>query len=300
MSDTTRVAFIGLGSMGSAIAANIQKSGAALTVYNRTAARAQPLVDQGATLASSPAAAAHNADVVFTMLSDDAATESVVFGDDGFLATLPRDAVHVAMSTISVPLSQRLTQAHADAGQHFVAAPVLGRPDMAALGKLFVVASGKPAIRDRVRPLLECVGQRVFDVAETPSQSTLLKLIANFMITTVIESLSEATALARKNDLAPEMLLDVLTNSIFSAPVYKTYGSIIAAENFSPAGFGLPLGQKDNRLLLQAAEASGVPVPLASLVRDRFLSARAQGMSDLDWSAIALLSLADAGIERKK
>jgi len=198
-----------------------------------------------------------------------------------------------------VAMSKRLSEAHEAAGQLFVASPVLGRPEMAAIGKLFVVAAGPQAARDRVRPLLERVGQRVFDVADAATSASLLKLIANFMITTVIESLSEASALAQKNDLDPAIVLDVLTNTLFSAPIYKTYGGLIVEQKFEPAGFTVPLGQKDNRLVMQAAEASAVPMPMASLVRDRMLAARAKGWDHLDWSAMSLLALADAGIPPK-
>lgn len=296
MTDPLRIAFIGLGQMGSAIAANILKAGYPLTVYNRTAERAADLVKQGAVLADSPAAAAQHADVVFTMLSDDAATEAVVWGENGILSALPKEAIHLAMSTISVSLSEKLSGAHSAAGQHFIASPVLGRPEMAALGKLFIVAAGPQAARDRVRPLLQQLGQQVFDVADNAAASSLLKLIANFMITTVIESLSEASALAQKNGLDPATLLEVLTGSLFNAPIYKTYGGLIVDQKFEPAGFTVPLGQKDNRLVLQAAEQSQVPMPMASLIRDRMLAARAKGWDHLDWSATSLLALEDAGI----
>ena len=219
------------------------------------------------------------------MLSDDAATEAVVFGEQGILAGLAKGGIHIAMSTISEALSARLTVAHQEAGHYFVAAPVLGRPDAAAAGKLFVAVAGPSAAIERVRPVLEKIGQRITVVGETPAQGHLLKLIANFMISSVLESLGESTALAQKGGIAPEAMMDFLTNSIFSAPLYKTYGPIIANQTFVPVGFALPLGQKDNRLVLQSAETHQVPMPFASVVRDRFLSARAQGYDDLDWSA---------------
>jgi len=296
MSQDLRIAFIGLGAMGSGIARNLLAAGYALTVYNRSSARAQPLVEAGAKLALSPAAAAAEADLVFSMLADDAATENVVFGADGLLAGLSAKAIHVGMSTISEALSERLTEAHRAAGQYFVAAPVLGRPDAAAAAKLFIAVAGDPAALARVTPVLAHLGQRVSVIGDLPKQAHLLKLTANFMISAVLESLGEATALAAKGGIAPALLVDFLTNSIFAAPVYKTYGSLIAEQRFSPPGFALPLGQKDNRLVLQAAEAHQVPMPLASLVRDRFLAARAQGYEDLDWSAMARLALTDAGL----
>ncbi|MEJ0045625.1 MAG: NAD(P)-dependent oxidoreductase [Rhodospirillales bacterium] len=224
------------------------------------------------------------------MLADDPATEAVVFGDQGLLAGLKPGAIHLAMSTISEALSQRLTEAHQEAGQHFVAAPVLGRPDAAAAAKLAIAVAGAPAAVATVVPVLEKLGQRVTVVGELPKQAHLLKLIANFMISAVLESLGEATALASKGGVAPETMLDFLTNSIFAAPVYKNYGALIAKQSFTPVSFALPLGQKDNRLVLQSAETHQVPMPLASLVRDRFLAARAKGYDGLDWSSIGRLA----------
>lgn len=297
MTDKLKIAFIGLGAMGSGIAMNIAKAGFALRVFNRTAARAEPLAQAGATVGASPADAARDADIVITMLADDAATEKVVWGEHGILAAMRPGAIHLAMSTISVALSERLTGAHREAGQDFVAAPVLGRPDAAAQGKLFVALAGAPAARDRVRPVLDSTAQSVTEVDEVPAQATLLKLIANFMISTVIESVAEANALATKRGLDPQAMLAFLTGSIFGAPVYKNYGAMITQRKFEPAGFALPLGQKDNRLVLQAAETAHVPMPFATLIRDRYLTARALGWDRRDWSAISEVALRDAGIE---
>ncbi len=296
MAHDLRIAFIGLGAMGSGIARNLLAAGYPLTVYNRSAARAQALVEAGAVLAASPAQAAREADLVFTMLADDAATEAVVFGSDGVLAGLAPGAIHVAMSTISIALSERLTDAHRAAGQYFVASPVMGRPDAAAAAKLFIAVAGDPAAVQKLTPVLAHLGQRVTVIGDEPKQAHLLKLTANFLITTVLESLGEATALAAKGGLPPETLMDFLTNSIFAAPVYKIYGTLIAEQRFNPPGFALPLAQKDNRLVLQAAESHRVPMPLASLVRDRFLAACAQGYEDMDCSAISRLALTDAGL----
>jgi 3-hydroxyisobutyrate dehydrogenase-like beta-hydroxyacid dehydrogenase len=296
MENDLRISVIGLGAMGTPIAKNILAAGYPLTVYNRSPRRAEALVAAGASAAASPLAAARAADVIITMLADDPATESVVFGEDGVIAGLKKGGIHIAMSTISEALSSRLTAAHHAAGQSFVAAPVLGRPDAAAAGKLFVAVAGSSAALQLVIPVLEKVGQRVTVVGENPAQGHLLKLIANFMISSVLESLGEGTALAQKGGIAPEVMLDFLTHSIFSAPVYKNYGTLIAKQTFKPVGFALPLGQKDNRLVLQSAETHQVPMPFASIVRDRFLSARAQGYDDLDWAAIARLSLTDAGM----
>jgi len=297
MTDKLKIGFIGLGAMGSGIAKNIAKAGFDLRVFNRTAARTAPLAEAGAKVAACPADAAREADIVVTMLADDAATEHVVWGQDGLLSALKPGGIHVAMSTISVALSNRLTEAHRQAEQHFVAAPVLGRPDAAAQAKLFIALAGERAALDRVRPVLESTSQRISEIAEIPAQATVLKLIANFLISTVIESVAEANALALRSGLDPQAMLDFLTSSIFSAPVYKNYGAMITQRNFEPVGFALPLGQKDNRLVLQAAEATHVPMPFATLIRDRFLTARAMNWDHRDWSAVAEVALRDAGVD---
>lgn len=293
MSQQHVIGFVGLGAMGSAIAANLLKAHHRLAVYNRSPDKAQSLVAAGATLADSPASAARNATAVISMLADDAATEAVVFGPHGLLAGLPKGGVHVSMSTISVALSKKLEAAHADAGQYFVAAPVLGRPDAAAAAKLFIALAGAPEARAIVKPLLEHVGQRVTEVGDDASSAHLLKLIANFMIASAIETLGEATALARKGDLDLAAMLDFLTNATFAAPVYKIYGPLIAEARYEPAGFKLPLGQKDNRLVLEAAQAHGVKLPIAELSRERFIKARELGWDERDWSSVAALAAND-------
>jgi 3-hydroxyisobutyrate dehydrogenase-like beta-hydroxyacid dehydrogenase len=291
-----RAGFIGLGHMGSAMAANLLKAGHVVTVYNRTRAKAEMLTTSGASIADSPAGAC-GGDVVFTMLADDAAVEGVVFGDAGVLANLARGAIHVSSSTISVALSKRLSSAHAAAGQRYVAAPVFGRPDVAAAGQLYVVAAGAPDALQETALLLDAVGQKTFIVSEKPEAANLVKLTGNFLIAAVIESLGEAMALVDKAGISKRQYLDVLTSTLFSAPVYKTYGGLIADGRFEPAGFAAPLGLKDLRLTLSAAEDLRVPLPIASLLRDRFLSLLAQGGEKLDWSAIGKLSARDAGAE---
>ena len=203
-------------------------------------------------------------------------------------------AVHVSSSTISVGLARRLAEAHADAGQRFVSAPVFGRPDAAAAAKLFVVAAGPPDALRVVEPLLEAIGQRTFVVSEAPEAANLVKLSGNFLIGSVIESLGEAMALVAKGGVDKHQYLEILTSTLFSAPVYKTYGTLIADESFEPAGFAVPLGHKDIRLVLTAAEELRVPLPIASLLRDRFLTLLANGGEHLDWSAVGSLAARDA------
>jgi 3-hydroxyisobutyrate dehydrogenase-like beta-hydroxyacid dehydrogenase len=293
-----RVGFIGLGRMGAGMAANLLKAGHEVTVYNRTPDKVQPLVEQGAVAAAQVAGACHG-DVVITMLANDEAVEAVVYGDQGILTSLGKGATHISASTISVALSERLTASHAAAGQRFVAAPVFGRPEAAAAGQLFVVAAGEPGMVAAVGPIFDAVGQRTFVVSDVPKAANLVKLSGNFLIASVIESLGEAMALVGKGGVDLRQYLDILTSTLFGAPVYKTYGGLIADRKFEPAGFAAPLGQKDIRLALAAAEELRVPMPLASLLRDRFLTLLAQGGENLDWSAIGGLAAKDAGLAVK-
>jgi 3-hydroxyisobutyrate dehydrogenase-like beta-hydroxyacid dehydrogenase len=289
-----KVGFIGLGHMGAGMAASLLKAGHDVTVYNRTRTKVDALVARGAKAASSVSNACRG-DAVITMLADDDAVERVVFGDAGIIGSLPAGAIHISSSTISVALSGRLTAAHANAGQRFVAAPVFGRPDVAAAGQLFVVAAGAPDAVKAAASLFDAIGQKTFVVSETPKAGNLVKLSGNFLIASVIEAVGEAMALIGKAGVDRRKYLDILTSTLFDAPIYKTYGGLIADGNFEPAGFAVPLGQKDIRLTLAAAEDLRVPMPLASLLRDRFLTLLAHGGDKLDWSAIGQLAAKDAG-----
>jgi len=293
-----KIGFIGLGQMGAGMAANLLKAGHEVAVYNRTAGKAEALVRLGAQAQRSVAAVCA-ADAVITMLSDDDALESIVFGIDGVLDSLGKGAAHISSSTISVALSKRLAAAHAAAGQHFLAAPVFGRPEAAATGKLFVVVGGPAELVDTYMPLFKALGQKTFVMSAKPADANLVKLSGNFLIAAVIESLGEALALIGKGGIDQRKYLDLLTSTLFDAPVYKTYGRLIVERRFEPAGFAAPLGQKDIRLTLAAAETLQVPLPLASLLRDRFLSLLAHGGGALDWSAIGQLAARDSGLEEK-
>jgi 3-hydroxyisobutyrate dehydrogenase-like beta-hydroxyacid dehydrogenase len=289
-----KIGFIGLGNMGSGMAANLLKAGHEVTAYNRSQDKVDALVGRGARPARSVADACRG-DAVVTMLADDAAVEAVTFDDDGILAALPAGATHISSSTISVALAERLTAAHAGAGQQFVSAPVFGRPEAASAAKLFVVVAGEPAAAQACSPVFDAIAQRTFVVSAEPKAANLVKLSGNFLIASVIESLGEAMALVGKAGVDKHQYLDILTSTLFGAPIYQTYGGLIASGSFEPAGFAAPLGQKDVRLVLAAAEDLGVPLPIASLLRDRFLTLLANGGAHLDWSAIAALAVADAG-----
>src|SRR5437016_5375073 len=293
-----KVAFIGLGNMGLPMARNLIKAGHTLTVYNRTRSRAEALQAEGAKVANTPVEAAANAEALITMLADDAVLQAVMFAPGNAIQALRASAVHISMSTISVALSRRLVEAHREKHQHYVVATVFGRPDAAAAAKLFIVAAG-PAEQIRFcQPLFDALGQKTFVAGDDPPAANLIKLAGNFLITMVIEGLAESFALVRKHGLDPNAFLEILTGSLFSAPVYRNYGNLIAADKFEPAGFKLPLGLKDNRLVLAAAEEATVPMPMASLIHDRFVAALARGLGESDWAAIARISYENAGLQK--
>ncbi|MEZ0357003.1 NAD(P)-dependent oxidoreductase [Mycobacterium sp. SA01] len=288
-----RIGVIGLGNMGAGMAANLIKAGHDVTVYNRSRAKVDELAAVGARPADSVSDACRG-EVVLTMLANDDAVTAVTFGDDGIIGSAGPDTVHISSSTISVALSKRLAEAHAAAGQEFVSAPVFGRPEAAAAAALFVVTAGPSDTVGAMTPVFDAIGQRTFVVSEDPSAANLVKLSGNFLIGSVIESLGEAMALVDRGGVDKHQYLDILTSTLFSAPVYKTYGGLIAGEQFEPAGFAAPLGHKDIGLVLAAAEELRVPLPIASLLRDRFLRLLAAGGDHLDWSAVGSLAARDA------
>jgi 3-hydroxyisobutyrate dehydrogenase-like beta-hydroxyacid dehydrogenase len=289
-----RIGFIGLGRMGEAMAGRLLAAGHAVTVFNRTASKARPLEVQGARVAASVAEAAR-ADVVITMLADDSAVERVALDRDGLVASLAEGAVHVSMSTIGISLADRLSAAHAAAGQRFVSAPVFGRPDAAAAARLYILTAGAPDAVAECLPLFEAMGQRVFPMGDVPRTANLVKLATNFLIMSVIESVGEAMALVGKQGVDRADYLEFLTSTLFDAPVYRTYGGLVAGGDFTNVGFAAPLGLKDVRLALAAGDELRVPMPLASLLRDRFLTLLAMGGEGLDWAAIGALAARDSG-----
>jgi 3-hydroxyisobutyrate dehydrogenase-like beta-hydroxyacid dehydrogenase len=289
-----KIGFIGLGRMGSAMAANLVRAGHEVTVFNRTPGRSSPLIALGAHETATLAGACRG-EVVITMLADDEAASQIALGADGIAANLSKGAIHLSMSTISVAMSKRLAQAHAQSGQRYVAAPVFGRPDMAAAAKLFIVAAGDPGTIDTCRPVFDALGQKTSTIGTEPSAANLVKLTANFLQAAVIESLGEAIALIGKAGIDRRAYVELLTSTIFTAPAYKIFGPLIADGTFGTAAFAAPLGYKDIRLALTEAETLRVPMPLASLLHDRFLRLFAQGGENLDWSAIGGLATEDAG-----
>ena len=276
------------------MAANLVKAGHDVTVFNRSPEKRRALVELGAHEAARVADACRG-DAVITMLADDTAVAQVALADDGIVGELRRGALHISMSTISVALSKKLAQAHAEAGQRFVAAPVFGRPDAAAAAKLFIVAAGDPTAVEASKPLFDALGQKTVSISAEPAAANLVKLSGNFLLAAAIEALGEAIALVGKAGVDRRTYVDLLTSTIFPAPAYKTYGGLIADGKFQPAAFTVPLGYKDVRLALAAAETLQVPMPLGSLLHDRFLRLLAQGGERLDWAAIGGLAAQDAG-----
>ena len=292
------VGFIGLGNMGSGMASNLIKAGHTVTAWNRSPAPIEALARDGARAARSPAEA-FDADAVITMLGTDQAVREVILGP-GLLAGARPGLVHIVSSTISVAFAQELEAAHEQAGVGYVAAPVLGRPDVAAAGGLNILAAGRPAAVDRAQPLLQALGRKIWPIGERPHLANLAKLACNFSLAAAIETMAEAFALARAYDLDPKVLMELMTGSLFAAPAYQTYGPMLVEQRFEPANFKLPLGLKDIRLALEAGEAVGAPLPFASVLRDAFVDAIGHGDGDKDWSAIAAVAARRAGLDTKR
>ena len=281
--------------MGSHMARNLIRARHEVTVYNRTREKAQILATEGARIADSPADACCDTEVVMTMLSDDHAAEEIVFGDNGILGALQQGCVHVSHSTISTTMARRLSTEHARRGQGYLSVPVFGRPEAAAEKKLVVLVAGANELIDRCRPLFDAIGRVTFVVGSEPWQANATKVCGNFMIISMIESFSEVFTALRKAGVAPQLFVDVMS-ALFQSPVYASYGRIMAAEQFEPAGFALRLGLKDVRLALQVADECSSPMPIASVIRDHMLDALAHGQGDMDWSSIAKVAGRHAGL----
>jgi 3-hydroxyisobutyrate dehydrogenase-like beta-hydroxyacid dehydrogenase len=289
-----KIGFIGLGHMGSGIAANLLKAGHELTVWNRSSAPAEALGEKGAHVAHAPEEALQG-DILFSMLATDSAVREV--GLDGpLLEHAKTGLVHVNLATISIDFARHLAQAHDEKGLGYVAAPVFGRPDVAAAGQLTIIAAGASASVAKVRPVLEQVSRRLAVAGEAPEQANLFKVAGNFMLAVAIESMGEAFALVRKGGVDAQLFQDVLSQSLFACPVYQGYGNAIVNAKFEPAGFSVKLGMKDVRLALDAARELSVPLPLASLVHDHFIEATVAGLGDKDWASLGGLLASKAGL----
>ncbi|QRP62773.1 NAD(P)-dependent oxidoreductase [Rhodanobacter sp. FDAARGOS 1247] len=292
-----KVGFIGLGAMGSAMASNLIAAGHSVTVWNRSEAACAPLASLGAKVASTPDRAAQG-DVLCSMLANDQAVREV-FLEHALLDAMDRGMVHVNHATISVALAQELAQAHEERGLAYVAAPVFGRPDMAAAAKLNILAAGPTAAIEKVQPLLQAMGSKVWPMGDAPERANVAKIAGNFMLASAIESMAEATALTRAYGVGAADFLEVMTHTLFAAPAYQGYGQLIAEQRFKPAGFALPLGYKDVGLALAAGDAARVPLPFAGVLRDSLLEALAAGDEELDWSALALVAARRAHLDER-
>ena len=290
-----KVAFLGLGDMGLAMADNLRRAGHELSVYNRTPGRAAAL--SGVRVAASPRDAAAGSEALISMLADDAAVEQVILGDQGAVHGLAHGAIHAGMSTIGHALSRRLTSEHAARGQRYVGAPVFGRPDAARAAKLWIVAAGPGEAIDRCQPLFQAMGQGVEVVGDDPVRATVVKIAGNFLLAAAIEAMGEAFALVRKHGVEPARFLEIVNGRLLRSPVYENYGKIIAEQRFDPPGFRLRHGLKDARLALAAGDDVAAPLPIASLARDHYLTAMARGWGDLDWAALARVSAVAAGLD---
>ncbi|MFN7997463.1 MAG: NAD(P)-dependent oxidoreductase [Bryobacteraceae bacterium] len=288
-----KIAFIGTGNMGLPMARNLLRAGYTVTAYNRTPAHAEPLAKEGAVISHSLTEAVQGVEAVLTMLADDHAVEQMV---EGFAPALPQGATHISMSTISVALSQKLAGLHEERRQGYLAAPVFGRPEAAAAANLWVVAAGPADLMDRFMPLFEKLSRGHSVVSDEPWLANTVKLAGNFLIAAMLESLGEAFALVRKSGVDAAQFLEIVNSALFQSPIYGNYGNIIAKQKFEPAGFKLRLGFKDLRLAQEAAQNAAVPMPVAGILRDRYLDAIANGESEIDWSAIARLAARAAGL----
>jgi 3-hydroxyisobutyrate dehydrogenase-like beta-hydroxyacid dehydrogenase len=295
MSET--LGFIGLGNMGEPIASNLMQAGYGLRVYNRTSSKAADLIAKGAALAKTPSEVATPGGIVFTMLADDKAVEAVCLPAGSFIQRLGPGGIHVSLRTISPATALRLAEQHKKHQVEYIASPVFGRPEAAAAKRLWVCVSGAAEAKQRVQPLLASIGQGIFDFGEGPGAANIAKLCGNFLIASAIEALAEALTLARKNGVDPRAVADMIGKTLFACPAYQGYGKLIAEQKFEPAGFRLALGLKDINLTLQTAESSAVPMPLASLLHDRWISAIANGRGNMDWTAVALGVAEDAGFK---
>jgi 3-hydroxyisobutyrate dehydrogenase-like beta-hydroxyacid dehydrogenase len=288
------IGFIGLGHMGKAIAANLIRAGHSVRVWNRSPEPMSELVAKGARAAAKPTEVV-SADLLMTMLAHDQAVRDVMF-DRGVLAAAQPGLIHLNLATVSVAFAAELANAHQERGVSYIAAPVFGRPEVAAEGKLNIVVAGDAAAIAKAQPALAAIGQKTWPVGERPERANAVKVAGNFMLASAIEAMGEAVALTRAHGVAAAQFLDILTNTLFAAPAYKGYGAMIAAEKYQPAGFPMPLALKDIRLALSAAEAHNVPMPFASVLRDNLLEAIATGGGDQDWSGLAQLAARRAGL----
>jgi 3-hydroxyisobutyrate dehydrogenase-like beta-hydroxyacid dehydrogenase len=291
-----KIGFLGLGKMGSAMARRLLAAGHEITVWNRTHTASEALAAEGAIAAATIAEAARGKDAVVSMLFDDAANEEVLLGPEGVLSGMDAGALHIACSTISVALSERFAREHASRGQEYVAAPVFGRPNVAVEGKLWIVVAGADAAIAKSRPVLEPLSRGISVAGVRPAQAHAVKLAGNFLITMMIQSLSEAVVFARASGLDPAMLLETVNSALFQSPFYAAYSKVMLDPPAQP-GATVTLGVKDLKLFLEAAEGGGVHLTIAERMEGRFAEAIAAGLENADWAS-GMLTAADQAAHR--
>ena len=293
------IGFVGLGQMGTAMAANLASAGRRVIAYVRRPAQQGKLAALGL-MPTTNIADLFDCEIVISMLPDDTAVREIVFGReavglDGLAQGLRPGAIHLSMSTISTAAASELASEHALNGQGYVAAPVFGNPDAAKALQLYIVAAGAPADVERCRPLFDNLGQQTFVVGSDPAEANLIKLLGNMMTATALEMLGEIVAVFRKRGLDAAPFLNILTSTMFGGRAHKIYSAKILAERYAP-GFRLPLALKDVRLALAEADSVGVPMPSVEVVRDRMTTGIARGYGDLDWTALGLIAAEEAGL----
>jgi len=289
-----RVGFLGLGTMGHLMAMNLHVAGVDLAVWNRSVDRTAAFHALGVTVADNPRAAVTGADVVISMLADDASTHDVLIAG-GALDGVSSGAVHVNMATVSVAFAREMAAVHAARGVDYVAAPVLGRPNVAETGNLTILAAGDAQAIAAAQPLFDVLGARTWRFGDRPEQANVTKLAANFMIGCAIEAMSEASLLVDGFEVPAASFLEMMTTAIFPVPAYQGYGAAIASSTFLPAGFKFSLAAKDQRLAMAAGEEAGVPMSFASVLNDNYRDGIAHGDGDLDWGALSRVARRRAG-----
>lgn len=290
-----KIGFIGLGEMGRPMAANQLKAGHELTVWNRSAERALPLVDAGARLAASAADVAADVDAILLMLADDHALRAVM--DGGLLAALKPSVLVVNHSTVSVAYARELSAAVTGCGARYVAAPVFGRPPVAAAGQLNIVVAADAASIAAAQPALDAMAKKCWDFGAEPSLANVVKIAGNLMIASAIQSMAEASALVRAYGVDAADFIGLMTQTLFASPVYSGYGGMIAERRYEPAGFKASLGLKDVELGLGAAGSAQVPLPIAAVIRDALLDAIAHGAQDQDWAVLGEVAARRANLD---
>ena len=284
-----KTGFIGLGSLGTPIAINLKESGHEIYVYNRTASKTAPLASAGAVVCKTIAELAKECTIVFTIVSDDAALKSVCEADEGLIKNLLPGSIHISMSTILPQTAAELAAAHAINGQHYLAAPVFGRPEAAAAKKLNFVISGDEGIRNKIEPLLkDAGGAGVFHFGNTFTAANTVKLCGNFLIASALEAIGESAALASQSGVNAADMWKMFSQTLFNTPLYQNYSNIILQQKFEPAAFTAKLGLKDMKLVLQQAAYVNQNMPLAALLKNNMLQLVKDGKENIDWSAISL------------